>query len=1085
MSALYDTAPAVLSSADCGDSTETLRKWLTGIHFGEYLPLFVNSGYNLATISRMTPEDLTAIGVTNPSHRQKMKAEIDKLHFSDSLLEYRPDSLIELLELLHLEEYFDLLCKQGYDTIEKVTALAWEDLEEIGIKKLGTIDSCLYLFKLSRHAYCRPTHLFLPLAANQLNGPYLNENKMKYKQDEHVNGSESENNAYNKFHRRNSYAFGRSPTSPTAQFPLNGYGTLRTSKLTAVRPPTVSNENMIKSGSRGSLEDQTSDIGQESLSGSSSGTSSVSSTGSRHSTVSLDSGRVSDMDSKNTNHNRLSVHSCESVGSYTRGISGCNSSSQSSLGSGTSSGLTTESGDQSALNTPSSINYANSEGAIVEISVAEMILHGVPDCEVLQSWLTSIHFEEYVPLFLKAGYDMPTISRMTPEDLTAIGITKPSHRRKIKAEIQKLNISDGIPNYKPETLSEWLKLLRLQEYLVILCQQGYDTIDRVIELTWEDLEEIGIKKLGTWHQKRLMLAIKRIRDLDKGMKRSTTQFANSSSTLSTSSVTSNDSMSSSLSYQYKNAVQSPGQVVPIQTSLRSKSVTSPTVENPTTPELKTFQQLPSCELNRNQPGIKHFTHAPYVGLLPSGEQSSVLQSSRGRSLESIDREDIGCQPYRYQYMYNPHQIHHSSKGTSGYETDSEILNHSDSCYPFDMDGTATLHRPKGMFKNRPVAKIAAKSRQIDSISTFDSLSDYKLKNNNSLTANEKTVDSINSAESSWSASVGNNSSEGSPARNKLVYKNQSNDSAYGTLKKKTAPPPPPKRTNSMKSSSTGSYIMRSLSVNDTEEDAAHLTRCSSLEAMQEQAFATCVKSLTSRFQISDKEDNPPIPARNHTTTPRFSWPAKSEEEFPPPPSPLPHFALEPDLSAKCVEDYANFDNATDQKTIQEKEATMSSSSSSESMPFANDNIGTIKPRVSNGDIESAITEKHATSPPASVMSAPPSVTTSPFATILRKPKNSYVNGNSDNNSSNSLAGSKPLVRNLSVVPKPGSSGETISAQCSPTYESKENSKPHNGLLDTSSPPPTSTENVIDDIELMLANLSNQLDAILESELQGD
>ena len=44
---------------------------------------------------------------------------------------------------------------------------------------------------------------------------------------------------------------------------------------------------------------------------------------------------------------------------------------------------------------------------------------------------------------------MPTISRMTPEDLNAIGITKPAHRKKLKAEISRLNISDGLPDYIP------------------------------------------------------------------------------------------------------------------------------------------------------------------------------------------------------------------------------------------------------------------------------------------------------------------------------------------------------------------------------------------------------------------------------------------------------------------------------------------------------------------------------------------------------------------------------------------------------------------------------------------------------------
>ena len=41
------------------------------------------------------------------------------------------------------------------------------------------------------------------------------------------------------------------------------------------------------------------------------------------------------------------------------------------------------------------------------------------------------------------------IFRMTPEDLTAIGIKNPAHRKKLKSEISKLSISDGIPNHVP------------------------------------------------------------------------------------------------------------------------------------------------------------------------------------------------------------------------------------------------------------------------------------------------------------------------------------------------------------------------------------------------------------------------------------------------------------------------------------------------------------------------------------------------------------------------------------------------------------------------------------------------------------
>lgn len=114
----------------------------------------------------------------------------------------------------------------------------------------------------------------------------------------------------------------------------------------------------------------------------------------------------------------------------------------------------------------------------------------------MDGWLRGIHFEEYCGHFLDAGYDLPTISRITPEDLIAIGITNPLHRKQIKHEISSLSVSDGIPASVPDSLFEWLYLLRLEEYEEVLRSQGYDTVDRVAQLTWEDYEDIGIRKLG-------------------------------------------------------------------------------------------------------------------------------------------------------------------------------------------------------------------------------------------------------------------------------------------------------------------------------------------------------------------------------------------------------------------------------------------------------------------------------------------------------------------------------------------------------------------------------------------------------------
>lgn len=64
------------------------------------------------------------------------------------------------------------------------------------------------------------------------------------------------------------------------------------------------------------------------------------------------------------------------------------------------------------------------------------------------------------------------------------------------------------------SLNEWLRLLRLEEYGQALKGQGYTTVEDTAKIQVEDLEDIGIVKLG--HQKRFLLAIKRIHDLKAG-----------------------------------------------------------------------------------------------------------------------------------------------------------------------------------------------------------------------------------------------------------------------------------------------------------------------------------------------------------------------------------------------------------------------------------------------------------------------------------------------------------------------------------------------------------------------------------------
>ena len=46
-------------------------------------------------------------------------------------------------------------------------------------------------------------------------------------------------------------------------------------------------------------------------------------------------------------------------------------------------------------------------------------------------------------------------------------------------------------------VSHWLRLLTLDEYYKTLTAQGYTQVEALTDITWEDLEDIGIKRLGT------------------------------------------------------------------------------------------------------------------------------------------------------------------------------------------------------------------------------------------------------------------------------------------------------------------------------------------------------------------------------------------------------------------------------------------------------------------------------------------------------------------------------------------------------------------------------------------------------------
>uniref|UniRef100_A0A8C8RZJ9 CASK interacting protein 1 n=1 Tax=Pelusios castaneus TaxID=367368 RepID=A0A8C8RZJ9_9SAUR len=62
-------------------------------------------------------------------------------------------------------------------------------------------------------------------------------------------------------------------------------------------------------------------------------------------------------------------------------------------------------------------------------------------------------------------------------------------------------------------LALWLSMIGLAQYYKVLVENGYENIDFITDITWEDLQEIGITKLG--HQKKLMLAVKKLAEIQK------------------------------------------------------------------------------------------------------------------------------------------------------------------------------------------------------------------------------------------------------------------------------------------------------------------------------------------------------------------------------------------------------------------------------------------------------------------------------------------------------------------------------------------------------------------------------------------
>jgi hypothetical protein len=129
--------------------------------------------------------------------------------------------------------------------------------------------------------------------------------------------------------------------------------------------------------------------------------------------------------------------------------------------------------------------------------------------------LKEIKMEKYFKHLIENGFDdYITLSKVTPSDLQAIGISDPLDRNLIKSflnthfsKLVATSNDDALNDV--QSIEDFLRQINLEKYIASVQTHFKNLNDFLTNLNLEDLEEIGVKKLG--HQKKLMLSVKRFK----------------------------------------------------------------------------------------------------------------------------------------------------------------------------------------------------------------------------------------------------------------------------------------------------------------------------------------------------------------------------------------------------------------------------------------------------------------------------------------------------------------------------------------------------------------------------------------------
>lgn len=793
-----------------------------------------------------------------------------------------------------------------------------------------------------------------------------------------------------------------------------------------------------------------------------------------------------------------------------------------------------------------SLDQLEESGYSSQTNVADLFKAGLPDSEILLTWLRDLRFEEYYHNFVAAGYDMPTISRMTPEDLTAIGITKPSHRKRLKADISRMNIYDGIPDYKPNDLLEWLKLLNMEQYYDTLLSQGYSTIEQLTEITWEDLEEIGIKKLG--HQKKTILAIDRLKRIMTGSKR-------------LSSLEQRSPYIEPLDPPAMN-VSGNWSLDTVSTSSSESTLTRPKKSN----SGDSLSQYLASDLRDGGSGDHTPTSAspgPHQpDLVAIQVKRSVSHSGSGDIPPIAESTDMTGQPITYQSFHIPNGNKRASDlteerfpGTNGQLIIEDTTNEN-----FIRPSAAVS--PRVMIKPKPVAKISAKTKHQNREFSPESLSPSKFERE----VNPENMSSLKQVQCFPPEHIYDQPTINAPKSPKPYVlpkpvgltsggSYHPADTEHGTLRKrdpstepgtappiatkpkKVPPPPPPKRSNSMRNEEK-KYPLPNRKSEPATPSYNTLSKSLPNSSTHHEEFANCVKSLSERFgknmddndahdSSSNESDDfppPPPPLAMDIITPRLhnygipskggrssvdlgssNPPSRVKKDSCPMLKEKPTFLMQKlSISERVLEEEAslNSSSSSGDRSLSEsemfvskrKDSTLSmdsncsnSSVDSNTLPFANENVGTIKQKNTPAPLmkPSIVHFSQELTTSTDMYSNNDNSTDLRTSSLGRKfPHKTYPASQERANSPNMHedeppkrpplpkkyeATASPLVPHRKKSPVPLPAGKEPVKAPKPTTKMPEE-------------PSAETGNVLHDIDNMLQNLTEELDAMLEDQM---